>query len=113
MAATSSRLQLSTIDGAPVVIVASGAIDIGTAPQLEDAVATQLGRSRAVVVDLAGVEMCDSTGLAVLVRMHRRAQADGTGFALRAPRRHVADILAMTGIDKAIVVLRRESTEDP
>jgi len=86
------------------VIAASGVLDIATVDRLEKSVGEVLSAGRGVVIDLAGVTLCDSTGLGVLVHLHRRARMAGVGFALRAPRRHVADVLAMTGIDKIITI---------
>lgn len=86
------------------VIAASGVLDLATVDRLERSVGDVLMAGRSVVIDLAGVTLCDSTGLGALVHLHRQARTAGVGFALRAPRRHVADVLAMTGIDKIITI---------
>jgi anti-sigma B factor antagonist len=87
------------------VFEVTGVLDVACAARLESDIGRELQADRTVVVDLSGVSICDSTGLGALVRLHRRACAAGATFALRAPRRQVSDVLAMTGISDVIVVL--------
>lgn len=110
MTAKKSVLELATsADGETTVVWASGSLDIATADQLESAAREAMSSGSAVVVDVSGLALCDSTGLGTIVRLHRHAQSLGQQFAIRNARRHVADLLAMTGISKVIPVL---STED-
>jgi anti-sigma B factor antagonist len=92
-------------DGDSIAVSLTGVLDIATAGQLEAAVRGQVRPGRSVTIDLSGIDLCDSTGLGALVRLHRSAQAAGGQLCLRGARRHVADVLAMTGINKVIVVL--------
>ena len=91
--------------GTTTVLSATGSLDIASVTQLGEAgrKAIALGGD-AVVIDVSGLVMCDSTGLGMLVRLHREAQAAGQALSIRNPRRHVADLLAMTGISKVIPV---------
>jgi anti-sigma B factor antagonist len=86
------------------VMTVAGALDIATVDQLEAAAMEALERGHSVVLDVSGLTLCDSTGLGALVRIYRRAQAMGLTFGLHDPRQHVADLLAMTGINKVIPV---------
>jgi anti-sigma B factor antagonist len=51
-----------------------------------------------VVLDLAGVSFCDSSGLRVLIEMRRRADDARTGFRLAAPTPEVDRLLDLSGI---------------
>jgi anti-sigma B factor antagonist len=104
MGGRGSDLKLTTLPGSPAVVSAVGSFDIATVVQLEDAVTRAMAPGGSVVLDLAGVTVCDSTGLGALVRLQRHARAIGTEFAVRRPRPHVADVFAMTGINKVIAV---------
>jgi anti-anti-sigma factor len=76
-----------------VVAGVTGEIDVSNAAQLESAIAGELGRDTAgLVVDLAGLEFMDSSGVHLLFGLARRLAQRGLGFALvlpadRLPRR--------------------------
>jgi len=102
----SSGLRLSSsAEGAAATVTVSGALDVSTVGSLEAAVNDLLAPDRRITLDLADLSICDSTGLGALVRLHRRAERMGARIALRGPRQHVADILAMTGISKVLEVV--------
>ena len=102
----SSGLRLSSSrEGAGGIVTVAGALDVSTVGILEAAVDDLLGPGRRIIIDLADLSICDSTGLGALVRLHRRAERMGARIALRGPRQHVADILTMTGISKVLEVV--------
>jgi anti-sigma B factor antagonist len=86
------------------VLTVAGSLDMATADQLEEAVRPCVRAGGVVIVDLAGVSMCDSTGLGAIVRVHRQAKAEGCQVAVRAPRPYLAALFAMTGLNKVIEV---------
>jgi len=101
----SSTLDITTIDDdGPVRVILVGGLDIATVEKFEAVTIRALGAGRSLVVDLGELTVCDSTGLGALVRVHRRAKAGGQELRLGNPRPHVADLLAMTGINKVIPV---------
>jgi anti-sigma B factor antagonist len=56
-----------------------------------------------IVVDMTGTRFCDSAGLTVLVRAHRRAVADDGELRLVIPAGSaVSRIFAITGLDRVI-----------
>ena len=56
-----------------------------------------------VVVDMTGTRFCDSAGLTVLVRAHKRAQAEGGELRLVMPAGGaVSRIFAITRLDLVI-----------
>jgi anti-sigma B factor antagonist len=90
------------------VVTATGEIDLYTAPQLQSEL-TRLPRSGfdRVVVDLSGVEFCDSTGMNVLLSAMKRLRERGGNLELAAPRSAVRRILQVTGLDTVFTVHER------
>jgi anti-sigma B factor antagonist len=90
------------VSGVPVV-AAPEAIDITNAPGLRSVLLEAAAHGGGtLVVDLSQTQFCDSAGLQVLVRAHRRAQAEGGDVRLVVAGSNVRRILAITGIDQVI-----------
>lgn len=90
---------------ATALIRLHGELDLATAPQLSEAVATVLdARPRSLAVDLRELTFVDSTGLNVLVAAHRRAQADGCAFVVLAARGAALRAIQVTGVDRIFEV---------
>ena len=90
-----------------VIVIVSGEIDLYTAPRLHSELAAVVGSSAParVVVDMSGVEFCDSTGMNVLLSCLRQAREQGGELELAAPRPGVRKILHVTGLDSVFTVL--------
>lgn len=88
-------------------MAASGEVDLYTAPRLASELNSVLATDGAarIVVDLSGVEFCDSTGMNVLLSALKRAREQGGGLELAAPRPAVRKILQVTGLDTVFTVL--------
>ena len=85
------------------VIVATGEIDISTAPRLWEALARVIEQGHGdVVLDMAGVEFIDSQGVAVIVRAHKQVQANGGNVIVRSPREQARTVLDVTGLSDLI-----------
>jgi anti-anti-sigma factor len=56
------------------------------------------------VVDLAGLELLDATGLGVLVGAHRRARRDGRELVLRATPARVTRLLRALRLDRVLIL---------
>jgi anti-sigma B factor antagonist len=84
-----------------------GEIDLYTAPRLHGELVTVLSAETPVqiVVDMSGVEFCDSTGMNVLLAAHRRAREQGGDLELAAPRPPIRKILEVTGLETVFTVL--------
>ena len=84
----------------------AGEIDLYTAPRLHGELVTVLAGDDPVrlVVDMSGVEFCDSTGMNVLLAAHRRAREHGGDLELAAPRPSVRKILQVTGLESVFTV---------
>jgi anti-sigma B factor antagonist len=89
----------------PTVLSISGELDLATISILKDAVGGQLGSAGGpVVLDLSDLTFCDSTGLGSFVALHRQATSAGTTLSLAAPRKRVADLLQISGINQVVAV---------
>jgi anti-sigma B factor antagonist len=93
---------VEVVSGVPVV-TAPEEIDIANAAGLRAALLEAAAHgSRTLVVDMAQTQFCDSAGLNVLVRGHKRAQADGGELLLVIGAAAVHRIFAVTGISHLI-----------
>jgi anti-sigma B factor antagonist len=92
------RMEVSrTSDGWAV----SGEIDASTSPELADALSTippECLARELVVLDMAGVDFIDSSGLRVLIDLSNRAREQDVQVALRSPSRAVAKLVEITGL---------------
>ncbi|MEV8441781.1 STAS domain-containing protein [Actinosynnema sp. NPDC051121] len=62
-------------------------------------------RPPVLVVDLTGVTMLGSLGIAALLDAHHRAGAAGVGFAVVARHRSVVHPLRLTEVDRVLTVV--------
>jgi anti-sigma B factor antagonist len=91
--------QLSQLDGVPVVRAAVE-VDATNADDLRSAIlsAVSTGTER-LIVDMGGTEFCDSTGLNVLVRAHKRLEDAGGELLIVAREPTLLRIFKVTGMD--------------
>jgi len=99
-------VALSTRPGRDCTVVeVSGVLDMATEPQLRQTLQEVIDAgARRVVVDLAEVELMDSSALGALVLMFKVLRDDGGDLCLAAPRPLVRTVLAVTTVDRAITV---------
>jgi anti-sigma B factor antagonist len=97
------------VDSSATVVVVTGDVDIGTAPDFEDELARAVEQhvGTGLVIDLTGVTFIDSTGLNSLVRAFERQRLLGGALALVTDDSRVAMMLEITRLDR---VLRRYTT---
>jgi anti-sigma B factor antagonist len=81
------------------VIAVAGELDIATAPRLCARLdSTRTGRRPRLLVDLTGLDFCDSTGLRALLGAASEVRAHGGRFAIVCPPSgHVAQLLEVAG----------------
>lgn len=87
-------LEITTTDTGLALI---GEIDAYTAPALAEAIG-QCDQAH-VVIDMAGVEFVDSSGLRVLIEAHQTAQGNDRRLQLSNPSSAVSRLLEISGID--------------
>ena len=90
-------------NGARAVVQVSGAMDYDTSDPLEAAL-TALVRDGAhhLVLDMADVTFCDSSGINTLVRALARAKQEKGTLALAATPARLRAVLELTGVDTVI-----------
>ncbi|MHA6763973.1 STAS domain-containing protein [Streptacidiphilus sp. PAMC 29251] len=90
-------------DGALAVVQVSGAMDYDTSPALERALADLVqDGAHHLVLDMAAVDFCDSSGINALIRALARAKQEQGSLALAAATHRVQGVLEMTGVDAVI-----------
>jgi anti-sigma B factor antagonist len=90
--------EISQAGGLPVVR-APEEIDVANSGQFRSALLSAATLGPTVIVDLSGTAFCDSSGLSVLVRALRRAQAEGGELRLVVCTPAVQRIIAVTGVE--------------
>ena len=99
----SSRSQ-----GDHAIVIATGEIDLYTAPRLQSELAEVLANAAPasrIVVDMSGVEFCDSTGMNILLSCLRQVRERGGELELAAPRPAVMKILQVTALDSVFTIV--------
>jgi anti-anti-sigma factor len=104
MPASSQFALLTAAD--PAWLIASGDIDMATAPALAQAL--QTGRYEGV--DLTAVTFLDVSGLRVLLTAARVARQAGRPFAVANPSPMVRRVLDITAIDQTLEVAGDQSS---
>lgn len=96
--------EVGESDGRAVVTV-RGEIDVATAGAFWSAVERACALSPRLIIDLTGTAFMDSTGLAVLVRTHRRLAQDPDALVVRVPATSpVRKVMAVSGLDRLVTV---------
>ncbi|MEU2183470.1 STAS domain-containing protein [Streptomyces thermolilacinus] len=101
-----SRLRITTEDTetGPVLAV-SGELDYASAPELRDLVVGLVLRAgQRLVIDLRGMEFCDSSGITALIAARSRALHAGAGIALAAVPPHTLRVLRLVGLDQVFTI---------
>ena len=87
------------------VVTAVGEIDAATVSTVADAVADAFSDGyQQVLLDFAGVTFIDSTGLGMLVKSHRLAQASGARFAVVHPTPQTRKLIRVLGLDQVLTI---------
>ena len=88
------------VAGGVPIVTAPEEIDLANAARLRTALldAAALGNGT-LVVDMSQSQFCDSAGLHVLVRAHKRAESEGREVLLVMSAAPILRIFAVTGID--------------
>jgi anti-sigma B factor antagonist len=97
-------LDVTDIDGVPVVAV-RGEVDFGTALRLRELlVSTAMDGNKVAVVDLRAVEFLDSTGLGVLVGALKRYRTLGGDLLLVISTSRIRAVFELTGLTTAFAI---------
>jgi anti-sigma B factor antagonist len=98
------RVEIGAANGATVLTL-YGELDMSSAPALEDEL-HRIEAASLVVIDLRSLEFIDSTGLGVLVKMHRRQQDADRRLTLVDGGGQVGRLLELTGLADELSVAK-------
>jgi anti-sigma B factor antagonist len=86
-----------------VLVAVDGELDLNTADQLQEALASAIADGTGpIVLDLQALRFCDSAGLAVLVKTHNLLAGDGRRLVIASPSTAVSRVLELSGLDQVI-----------
>ncbi|WP_339134919.1 STAS domain-containing protein [Streptomyces sp. f51] len=101
-----SPLTITSRDAAtgPVLEI-TGDLDYETAPNLRKSLDNlTLTGGQLLVLDLAGLEFCDSSGITTLLAARNLAAERGGDMALAAVPANTARILSIIGLDRVFII---------
>jgi len=94
-----------TQNGDETRIVVRGMLDVNTAPGLAEMVDDVIGERRMrVVVDLAALDIIDSSGVAVLVKLYKGVRAGGGQVQITGARDQPLAIFKLLRMDKVFAL---------
>jgi anti-sigma B factor antagonist len=98
-------LRFSRVNDA-VVVVVSGDLDAGTAALLRDRVRDVIeGQGNlSVILDVSDMTFIDSSGLSVLLEIHRWAHDRGGALVVHSPRPATARVFDIVGLNRIVKV---------
>jgi anti-sigma B factor antagonist len=79
-----------------VIVALRGVLDVADAVSVAAALTAVAARQRNIIIDLAGLEFIDSSGVAALVRGRQQARYAGGELLLAAPQQQVLRVLTLT-----------------
>jgi anti-anti-sigma factor len=86
-----------------VTVVLRGELDLATAPAAERALTLAGdGGKKAIVVDLSGLTFMDSTGLRLVLALHRRCQAEPRKLVIRPGPPAVQRVFEVTNVEEIL-----------
>jgi anti-sigma B factor antagonist len=90
-------------NGAGATLRVGGELDIGSAPDLERAVAGEFdGQAGDFHLDMSDLTFMDSTGAQSLLHIHNSIEARGRHVVFEAPPGRVRDVLELLGLDQVL-----------
>ncbi len=93
-------MELSIVEeGEIAVVTLKGDIDLEHSSRMRQSLLGVLGDARGIIVDLAGVTMIDSSGVASLLEGIQEARKKGKDFILAAPGDPVMRVLNLARLD--------------
>ncbi|WP_033212330.1 STAS domain-containing protein [Kitasatospora phosalacinea] len=89
-----------------------GDLDYEQAPRLRRHLDTLVLRvGHCLLMDLSGLEFCDSSGITALLTAHGQARTAGAAFALAAVPPRTLRLLSIVGLDQVLTI--RPHTDAP
>jgi stage II sporulation protein AA (anti-sigma F factor antagonist) len=99
-------LSVEIRSGSPETVIALvGELEVSTAAQLRELLDRSPITSSNVVLDLAGLDFIDSTGIGCLFKLHRRVADLGGIVVARHPQPQIHRVMEMTQLNRLIAIL--------
>jgi anti-anti-sigma factor len=89
-------------DGNETTIVAAGALDLASAPELRSATYEASDGVRDVVLDLRGLTFIDSSGLGTLLNLRGELRREGVGMVVDTEDGPIRRALESTGLGELL-----------
>jgi anti-sigma B factor antagonist len=101
-------------DGETYVLALAGELSLAEAEDLERRLEEAMSNGPStVVVDLAGVEFIDSTGLSVLVRAQQQASERSITLGVVNPPPQATRLLSLTGLEERLTLPDPAASKHP
>lgn len=98
-------VEVTDVSGPVAVVTVTGELNLYTSGGFRTAVRGACGDGHPhLILDLAGVPFCDSSGLSALIMLHRWAGEAGGSLTLAAVPDRMARLLQMSGVDQTIPI---------
>jgi anti-sigma B factor antagonist len=91
-------------DGAGLLVTVEGELDISTAERVAEAAELAVSSGRSLLLDLSKCSFVDSTGLRVVLRVHRALAESGRTLAVVTDHPQVRGLFSLTAIDLSVRV---------
>jgi anti-sigma B factor antagonist len=99
--------------GPDVVVSVSGELDFGTASDFLAVTQPLAQAGRSLILDLAQLQFCDSSGLGTFVRLHQLTQAAGGTLILARLRPQIESTLTVTMLHRLLLIRADVPAVDP
>ena len=105
MAAWKSAAWVEVADETTAVVLRMcGELDLQSSETIEAVVVAAIDSCPAVTLDLAALEFCDSSGVAMFLRAQQHAAVRGTALELCGARPIVARVFEVTGVEHLLPI---------
>ena len=99
-------MELSIVEEGDIAVVTlNGDLDLEHSNRMRQNLLDILGKARAVIVDLAGVTMIDSSGIASLLEAFQTARKRGKGFVLAGAGGSVIKVLKLARLETVFEIV--------
>lgn len=102
-------IVIEDLAGGVTKVVLTGRIDIAGSAEIDLPMSTVGGSSKAVIVDLSGVNFIASLGLRSIVLGGKTVMRKGGTMVLLAPQPAVEEVITTSGIDELFAICRDEA----
>ena len=87
-----------------LLVIVRGEIDLSTVAEFSAVLDVAIRETSRLVIDFSQTSFMDSTGLSVLVALHRQLGQDRGAIVLRAPSDFVRRALTVSGVDDLVTI---------